>query len=149
MQTFRKIKRVQPILKMKQMRVDEETAVLEAIRREKVGVVSAMKESQRRYMDGVDTLNNVRTSAGRANLETFESGLDHVKQQWWKLYRSVQDLERKEKVQIANVLTAERELKAVERLRDRYETEFRKELDKMDQRRLDEVALRRFSARES
>ena len=147
MQIVRKIKRVQPIIKMKQARVEEEASILERIRREKVDVVQAMKDYQKRYMQGVETLNQTRGSRDRANLPALETGLDRVKDQWTKLYRDVQELERKERAQIAQLLGAERELKAVERLRDRYETEHRKELGKSEQKQIDEMALRRFNER--
>ena len=79
MQSQRKIKRVQPIIKMKKAKVDEEAAVLTAIRHEKVEVVKAMKENQKRYMEGVEELNRIRVSKTRQNLDTLESSLDFVK----------------------------------------------------------------------
>jgi flagellar export protein FliJ len=147
MQTYRKIKRVQPIIKMKKQKMDEEAAVLEAIRAEKLELVRAMKENQRRYMDGVEKLNKIRTSPVRSNLETMESGLDYVKSEWYKLYKNVQDIEGKEKSQIARLLTAERELKSVEKLAEKYQSEFQKEVGKAEQKMLDATALRRFNTK--
>jgi hypothetical protein len=146
MQMLRKIKRVQPIIRIKQARVDEEMAVLEAIRRQKIDVVQAMKDSQRRYMAGIETLNQARTSRMRTNLETLESGIDHVKTQWYKLYQSVQDLERKEKAQIAQLLTAERELRSIEKLQERYQIELRRELAGAEQKNANDIAIGRYNA---
>ena len=146
MQMQRKIKRVQPLIKMKQQRVDEEAAVLEAIRQKKREVVQSMKDSQRQYMEGINQLNQVRRSPARPNLETLEQAVDHVKRRWQKLFVDVQEIEKKEKAQIAQLLTAERELKSVEKLKERYEEDERKETQRAEQRTLDEVALRRFLA---
>jgi flagellar export protein FliJ len=144
MQSMRKIKRVQPIIKIKQTRVDTEAAMLARINKEKVEAVQAMRESQRQYMSGVDELNRIRTSSSRENIEVIESGLDHVKAKWYRLYKSVQDLENRERAQIACLNVAERELKAIERLRERYELDFRKEISRSEQKMLDEIALRQF-----
>lgn len=146
-QTFRKIKRVQPIIKLKKSRMDEEAAILTAIRNEKVEIVKAMKDSQRRYMDGVEELNRIRTSKARSNLDTLEQALDYVKGQWYALYKSVQEVEQREKNQIQQLITAERELKSVEKLQEKYETQFASEQKKSDQKLMDEAALRRFANR--
>lgn len=144
MQSQRKIKRVQPLIKMKKSKVDEEASVLIAIRNEKIEVVKAMKENQKRYMEGVEELNRIRVSKVRQNLETLESSLDYVKQEWYKLYKQVQQIEGKERQQIVHLLTAERELKSVEKLEEKYKVEMQKELGRIDQKLMDEAALRRF-----
>ena len=144
MQSLKKIKRVQPLIKMKRTRVEEEAAILSKIRQEKVQVVASMKENQRRYMQGIEELNRVRTSRGRANLETLEGAVDHVKGEWYKLYKRVQEIESKEKTQISHLLTAERELKSVEKLQERYQIEAAKEMGRREQLDLDETALRNF-----
>lgn len=145
MQSQRKIKRVQPLIKMKKSKVDEEAAVLIAIRNEKIEVVKQMKENQKRYMEGVEEMNRIRVSKARQNLDTLETALDYVKQQWYKLYKEVQTIEGKERQQIMHLLTAERELKSVEKLEEKYKIEMKKELGRIDQKLMDEQALRRFS----
>ena len=144
MQSMRKIKRVQPIIKIKQTCVDTEAAMLARINKEQGEAVQALRDSQRQYMTGVDELNRIRTSSSRDNIETIENGLDHVKAKWYRLYKNVQDLENKERAQIARLNVAERELKAIERLRERYEMDFRKEISRSEQKMLDEIALRQF-----
>jgi|LauGreDrversion4_2_1035121.scaffolds.fasta_scaffold34794_2 flagellar export protein FliJ len=144
MKSMKKIKRVQPIIKMKQTRVDNEAAILAEINKAKVQAVAAMRDSQRQYMTGVDELNRIRTSSKRDNIDTIESGLDHVKAQWYAFYRKVQELENKERAQIARLNEAERELKAIERLQERYTMDFKKEVGKAEQKMLDEIALRQF-----
>ena len=147
MQILLKIKRLQPLIKEKKTRVDEESATLEQVRREKVAMVQDMKTHQRRYMQGLEELNAIRASSTRINQETVESGLDHVKATWYQCYKSVQEIEHKEKRQIAQLLTAERDLAAVEKLKDKYERQFRSDSSKAEQRSLDEIALRQHISR--
>lgn len=144
---FRKVKKVQPLVRFKKKRVDEESMILQAIRREKIQIVATMKENQKRYMQGIENLNKIRQSKERANLETMEQALDFVKAEWFKLYRKVQEIEGKERQQVAQVLTAERELKSIEKLQEKYEQEMHQSLKKQEQKSLDELALRRFVRR--
>jgi flagellar export protein FliJ len=97
-------------------------------------------------MDGIDQLNKIRSSPNRTNLEALEASLDHVKNQWQELFKAVQALETREKAQIARLMEAERELKAVERLSERYERDFKKEMSRSEQKMLDEIAIRQFNA---
>lgn len=147
-QTFRKIKRVQPIIKLKKTRMDEEAAILNAIRTEKVEIVKAMKDSQKRYMDGVEELNRVRNSKARPNIETLEQALDYVKGQWYKLYKDVQEVEKREKNQLQQLIMAEQELKSVEKLKEKYETDFAAQNKRADQKIMDEAALRKYAGRD-
>ncbi len=146
-EAFKKIKKVQPLVRFKKKRVDEEVMVLQAIRHEKIQVVATMKENQKKYMQGIEDLNKLRASRQRANLETMEQSLDHVKAEWFKLYRRVQEIEGKEKTQLTHLLTAERELKSVERLREKYEQEVHHAMKHQEQKQLDELALRRYTTK--
>jgi flagellar export protein FliJ len=143
-QLFRKIKRVEPIIRMKRQKVDEEAAVLAAIRQQKMQIVASMKESQRRYMDGYQELNNLRSSSDRKNLATLEGALDSVKSQWEKLRLEVERVELKEKAQITHLLTAERDLRAVEKLKERYAGQINEGTRRQEQKDMDEHALRRY-----
>jgi flagellar biosynthesis chaperone FliJ len=143
-QAFKKIQRVQPIIKLKQSKVDEESVALAQRRAEKVEIVKQMKENQRRYMDGVEELNTLRTSRARSNLDTMEQALDYVKDQWWKLYKKAQEAERREAEQLAALLAAERELQAVMKLSARYEVEYQTEVKHAERKQLDEFAIRNF-----
>jgi len=143
---LRKIKRVQPVIKVKIAKVEAEAAILNLIRSEKIAVVAEMRENQKKYIEGIDKLNTQRTSLTRDLLAPLEDGLDYIKAKWFKLHRQVQDLEHKESVQLANLLSAQRDLKAVEKLQDNYKDQFAAELRKSEQKTLDEVAIRRFNS---
>jgi flagellar export protein FliJ len=147
-QNFRKMKRVQPILKLRKSKVDEETAMLLAIRAEKQKVVKEMRESQQKYMKGVEDLNRVRSSQDRANLATLEAALDAVKVHWYTLFKRVQEVENKEKMQVNQLIAAEKDLKSIENLEDKYEKAFQKDMAKAEQKSLDELAVRRHGQRD-
>jgi flagellar export protein FliJ len=138
-----KIKRVQPVINVKKMKVDEEAAVLNEIRSTKVDLVRVMKENQRAYMEGVDKLNNLRNSANRENLGNLESSLDYVKAQWFQLFRKVQEIEAKEKEQFSRLVLAETELRSAEKLKEKYEADFRTSIAKSEQKQMDEFASRK------
>ncbi len=148
MQILKKIKRVGPLIKMKKEKVDSEAAILHQIRLEKQKIVHEMRENQKKYMRGVEDLNKTRSSKNRENLETFELGLDFVKEEWYRLYKQVQVVEGKEQRQVLSLLEAEKDLKAVERLREKYEVEYKKELAKVEQKQLDEISIRQFNQRQ-
>lgn len=141
--TQQKIKRVQPVIKVKKSKVDEEAAVLNVIRNEKQRLVKTMKENQKAYMDGVEKLNSLRNSAARDNLANLESSLDHVKAQWFQLFKQVQDIESKEKDQFSRLLAAETELRSAEKLKEKYEMEVRVGMAKAEQKQMDEFAIRK------
>lgn len=146
-ETQLKIKRVQPVINVKKMKVDEEAAVLNEIRNSKVNLVRSMKENQRAYMEGVDKLNNLRNSANRENLGNLESSLDYVKAQWFQLFRKVQEIEAKEKEQFSRLVLAETELRSAEKLKEKYEADFRSSIAKSEQKQMDEFASRKHLMR--
>jgi flagellar export protein FliJ len=149
MQILKKIKRVGPLMKVKQDRVDAESALLIQIRLEKQKIVNDMRENQRKYMRGVEELNQTRSSKMRDNLETLELGLDYIKSEWYRLYKEVQVVEGREQKQVLSVLEAERDLKSLERLKEKYEVEYKKELSKIEQKQLDEISIRQFNQRQA
>jgi len=138
------MKRIEPLVRVKEAQVNQEAVMLAHIRQEKADVVAALKESQRVYMDGVERLNRERVSVARDMLLTLEMSLDHVKQRWHDQFRQVQELERREEAQLAQLVLAQQSLKSFERLQDKYRKDFQTEMSKSEQKNLDEVALRRF-----
>lgn len=143
-QQFRKLRRVHPVILARQSKVDQETAALMTIQNEKRGVVTSMRTAQQKYMHGIAELNKIRATRMRDKLDPMEEALDFVKEEWYRLFLRVQEIERQEKAQIAQVLVAERELKATQKLREKYEIDFKKSLAKNDQKLMDEIGLRKF-----
>ncbi len=143
-QVFRKIKRVQPVIKARKERVDEESSRLNVIRNEKAQVVSTMREMQQKYMQGVADLNKIRQSRIREAQTSLEQALDYVKDEWYRLFLKVQEVERRERSQLDVLLGAERELRVTEKLKEKYEVEYRLALAKTEQKQMDEHAIRKF-----
>lgn len=141
----KKIRRLEPVIEERQVRFDEESGKLTAVRQKKIETVSQMKQKQREYMDGVNRLNHERSSSNRAMLEALEGGLDTVKQQWMNLYQAVIECERLEAVQLEVMSKAHRDLEAIKHLQDKYKVEQVKDQARRDQKHQDEIALRKFS----
>lgn len=146
-QHLRKMKRVRPLINLRASKVTEETSVLSQIRKEKESAVKALRESQRKYIDGVEELNRLRSSAQRENLQTMEDALDAVKTHWYALFKKVQEVENREKAQVAQLLAAESDLKAIESLRDSYAKNLQAEVRKEEQKALDQASIRRHGQR--
>lgn len=144
-QSYRKLKRVAPLIKAKEARLDQEAAILAAIRREKMDAATRLRESQRIYMEGVERLNRERKSTEREMLLPLEQSLDHVRERWHSDFRKVQEIEKREELQVAQLVLAQQNLKSFERLRDKYKRNFQEDLAKDERKQLDEIALRRFS----
>lgn len=144
-QAHRKLKRVKPLIKAKEARLDQEAAILAVIRREKMEAVAMLRESQRIYMEGVAKLNSERKSVDRDMLLTLEQSLDFARDRWHSAFRSVQEMEKKEEIQLGQLVIAQQSLKSFERLQDKYKRTFLEELAKDERKQFDEIAIRRFS----
>lgn len=129
---------------MKKSRFDAELQQLNVVRQKKIEVVAAMRATQKQYMDGVGRLNDERGTMNRLMLDALETGLDNVKGLWMKLYQDVLDLEKIEKQQAEIMSRAHRELETIQSLQDKYKFAWAQELDKREQKMLDEHAQRKF-----
>lgn len=141
----KKIRRLEPVVEERQVRFEEESGKLTAVRQRKIQTVAQMKQKQREYMDGVHRLNTERSSSNRAMLEALEGGLDTVKQQWMDLYQAVLVCEREEASQLEVMSKAHRDLEAIKQLQAKYRVEQTKDQAKRDQKLQDEIALRKFA----
>lgn len=141
----KKIRRLDPVIEERQVKFDDESGKLVAVRQKKIQTVAQMKMKQREYMDGVGRLNQERSSANRVMLEALEGGLDSVKQQWMDLYQAVLACEREEAKQLELMSKAHRDLEAIKQLQAKYKVEQNRDLARRDQKQQDEIALRKFS----
>jgi flagellar export protein FliJ len=140
----KKARRLNPVIEMKKSRFDAELQQLNVVRQKKIEVVAAMRATQKQYMDGVGRLNDERGTMNRLMLDALETGLDNVKGLWMKLYQDVLDLEKIEKQQAEIMSRAHRELETIQSLQDKYKFAWAQELDKREQKMLDEHAQRKF-----
>lgn len=137
-----KLTKVKPIVRARKAQLDQESVMLASIRHEKATLLDELEATQKAYIEGVDELNRQRTGSFNTKLEVFEKGLDYVKQQWYDALRSVREMEKQEQAQLANVLVAQKNLKAVETLEEKYEVQFKHAFEKYEQKNLDETAAR-------
>lgn len=144
LQLQKKAKRLDPVIEERQSKFDAENEKLNLIRRRKLETVAAMRSKQQEYMDGVNRLNEERGTSNRLMLEALEGGLDSVKNQWMALYQEVIQIEKEEKMQLAVMSQAHRELEAIKTLQTKYKVEHAKEMDRREQKALDEHSLRKF-----
>jgi flagellar biosynthesis chaperone FliJ len=140
----KKAKRLNPVIEERQTKFDAETQKLNEIRKRKMDLVAIMRARQQEYMDGVNRLNEERGTSNRLMLEALETGLDSVKNQWMALYQAIIELEREEKNQFLVMSQSHRELEAIVTLQNKYKVEFAKDLERREQKMLDEHAIRRF-----
>jgi flagellar biosynthesis chaperone FliJ len=141
----KKANRLNPVIEDRQAKFDKESEVLNAVRRKRIETVAAMRAKQTEYMSGVNRLNEERGTSNRLMLEALEIGLDSVKSNWMKLYQAVVDLEREEKGQIEVMSQAHRDLEAIKTLQNKYKVESHKEIQRHEQKALDEHSLRKFA----
>ena len=144
LQLEKKAKRLNPVIEERQAKFDVESEKLNVVRHRKIELVAAMRSKQQEYMDGVTRLNEERGTSNRLMLEALETGLDSVKNQWMALYQSIIQLEKEEKNQLLIMSQAHRDLEAIKTLQTKYKTEFAKEMDRREQKMLDEHSLRKF-----
>ena len=148
-QLAKKANRLDPVIEDRQEKFDKENEILNLVRQKRIETVAAMRSKQSEYMSGVNRLNEERGTANRLMLEALEIGLDSVKAQWMNLYQAVINLEREEKNQIEIMSQAHRELEAIKTLQNKYKNEFSKEMQRREQKSLDEHSLRRFVREQS
>lgn len=140
----KKAQRLNPVIEERKARFDNELLHLAAVRKKKTETISAMRATQKEYVDGVSRLNDERSSNNRLMLEALETGLDNVKNLWMKLYQDVIEIEKMEKEQTEIMSKAHRDLEAIQTLQTKYKTEWAQEQARREQKTLDEHALRKF-----
>lgn len=141
---LKKIARLDPVVGIKQKRVDEEALILAEIRREKTRMESELFDWQERYLNGVGRLNTERESTGRGMLSALEAAVDHARETLFKLFQKLKEVDGIEQSQMMQLSIVQRELSAVEQLQEVHRIKFRKDLSRHEQKGLDEVSLRRF-----
>ena len=141
---LKKIARLDPVVGIKQKRVDEEAVILAEIRREKTKMESELFAWQERYLNGVGRLNAERESKGRGMLSALEAAVDHARETLFKLFQRLKEVDGIEQSQMMQLSIVQRELSAVEQLQEVHRIKFRKDFSRHEQKSLDEVSLRRF-----
>jgi len=143
-QTQRKLNRLETVIRIRKKAVDDASIILSTTRNQKKTALDHLQRTQQAYLQGIERLNQERTSLDRDKLQPLETGLDLTKTKWMEIYQQVVSLDRKEKEEHQALKNALTNLKAVDKLEDRYENIFKAELAKAEQKNLDEIALRKY-----
>jgi hypothetical protein len=138
-----KSKKIDPVIKARRLAVELEAKGLMKIRAEKLRLVGQIKHYQKEYLLGVDKVNAERAKSQFEMMSTLESSVDLVKDRWHETLRHLRLAEDREKAQLANLIIARKHLRAVEQLSDRYLKEIVAFQEKLEQKTLDELTLRR------
>ena len=149
MKAKRKMDRLDPVAKVRKREMDVIASQASQLERQIRETATELKASQDAYMRGVNQLNTVRTSGDRQNLLTLETSVDSLKEKWHSLYHKLNQLKQAKQQVTAQLRLAQRNMKAVEVLQDKYQAEFRKELDRQEQNFLDEAAIRSFNTNQT
>jgi flagellar biosynthesis chaperone FliJ len=133
--------RLTTVIKVRKIEFDKELLLLNQVRQEKLQRLAVLKENQRKYIDGVDDLNRMRNDCDLSRLQLLESSLDFVKHKWQEALSAFREAEVAEKHQVRVVLKAQQDLKSVEKISERYETEMTHLASKTEQKAMDELAM--------
>ena len=138
-----KLKKMRPVVRARKVMLDRESAILARIRESKVAKVSELRDRQASYLGGIDQINGERAKGTMSLLETLEAGVTKAKDDWYQCLRELREIEEKERQQLAETLDARKDLKAVEKLEERYQDESVIADNRKEQKELDEIALRK------
>ncbi len=139
----KKIKRIQPIVNIRRHEMEKEALALSNIRSQKLELVKTMRNHQQAYLHGIEQLNAARGSIDRKNLDVLENSVDFARDRWTDTFRQVQEIEKKEKNQLQQLTIAQRDLKIVEILNEKYHQEMSIEMNRKEQAEMNEVAIAR------
>lgn len=137
-------KRMKPLLKIRKIQLDQEALALMQIQQVKRQKMDELMENQRKYLDGVEKLNQHRQTLQQGMLLTVEESVDHIRNKWHLTLHQLREIEQREKAQMANVLVARKNLQAIEKLEERYGVGIAQEERRLEQQALDETASRLF-----
>jgi flagellar biosynthesis chaperone FliJ len=136
-----RMKKIQPLIKIRKLQLDQETAVLSRIQLKREEAAEALMQSQRTYIEGVEKLNRERQSSERKMLAALEQGVDYAKAQWYQRLMALRAVEEEERHQRLMVAEAQKRMKMLEHLDERYLEQHMKQMKIQEQKQLDEFAL--------
>ncbi len=136
-----KMKRIQPLIKIRKIQLDQETALLNQIQLKREEAAQALMQSQQTYIEGVEKLNQERQSSERKLVSALEQGVDFAKAQWYQRLMALRAVEEEERLQSRQVAEAQKRMKMLEHLDERYLEQYLKQLNIQEQKQLDEFAI--------
>jgi len=136
-----KIQKLQPLIKVRKMQLDRETTLLTLIHSKRDEAILSLQLSQKMYIEGVEKLNRERQSSERKLLETMEHGVDFAKAQWYQKLKTLRLIEEDARHQMIMVTEAQRRMKMLENLDERYVEQLVKQMNVLEQKEMDEFAI--------
>ena len=136
-----------PILRVKKLKVDEESRVLSEIRIKKEAAMSELQRYQKLYIEGIDQLNTERQSSQRSRLPVLESSIDYAKSKWYESLGILKDYEAKESTQLNILVSAQQDLHIFEKLEEKYKNELLAIENRKEQKTLDDHSIKAFNSR--
>ncbi len=137
----KKQQKIGPLIKIRQIQYDQESAVLSQLQLRRQAAIGELQVWQSKYMSSIDQLNKERQSPERKMLEALERSVDLAKSQWYQKLKSLREIEYHEKMQMQQVFEAQKRLRMLEKLDERYEKQDLQHLKKAEQKQLDEFAI--------
>ena len=139
-----KLNRVDSLMRVRKTQLEIEAGMLARIHNEIAAQQQVLVKHQNEYIRGVNDLNALRQKTDLSQLPVMESGLDLVKLKWYRVLKTLRDLQSMADAQRAQVMVARRNLKTVETLEERYLNQSRQYQDRIEQKHMDEVGLRSY-----
>lgn len=137
----KKQKQIGPLIKIRQIQYDQESAVLSQIQVKRQEAMNELQRCQTNYITGIERLNRERQSSERKMLEALERAVDYAKIQWYQRLKALREIEQEERLQMQQVFEAQKRLRMLEKLDERYGRQERDLLKKVEQKQLDEFAI--------
>ncbi len=138
----KKIKRVKPLIITKKNERDIEALKLKELHEEKQQTMQELKRYEHLYIAGIDKINQERQSTSRDQLKILEDGVDDYKSKWYHHLQKLREIEIQEKAQIAQLINAEKGLKSMEKLDEKYKENLEAIRKYREQKQLDETAIK-------
>lgn len=89
------LKRINILIRSKKIMMHRDNLELANLIQKLKETKESLNESQKKYMEGVQKINEIRKSSMRNGLDLFEKNVDSVKNEWISYYRKKQILEGK------------------------------------------------------
>jgi hypothetical protein len=141
----KRIKKIELIIKTRDALLDQEMGTLIRLKEEKNLALQNLNIKQNLYLKGLENLNIERTKPTRNILDLHEQNLDNLKNDWLRLHRESQNLEKKIRAQTNYVLQIKKYLEGVGKIKARYELDLLAVLDKKEQEFIDELSQRKIA----
>ena len=136
-----KSQRISTLIKVRKFQFDQDFLVLNEIKSKHFAAVEQLHLAQKNYMDGVEKLNQERQSPERKMLQALELGVDMAKNQWYQRLMTLRIVEEEERRQLQQTAEAQRRLRMLEKLDERYNQQDIEHYKTIEQNQLDEFAL--------